>query len=410
MSNSALALDICEEHVVDASFLWLYRDQGIRSPNYSAHDVAEVDERIEAHLDGLRLAGEIGWQAAEENLKWEQPGEVFTGTAMAFSIGKKRLIDKVMDVGTASVQVARGAISGIAWIQDRDIAPFIRSFIQSKEPMIQRIGIGACAVLRKDMGEVLAQFLKNDTPVVCSRALKAAGEFGRVDVLEECLSHIHSKDQEGAFWAAWSAALLGDLGASTDKLKSIALQGGKHAERACDLAGRNMNVNDAQEWLQELSSKTENLRLAIVLGNAIGMPVLVSWLINMMTVPALARKAGEAFTNITGADLVDMELAGDEPEGFEAGPTEDPRDGFVEMDADEDLPWPDVNRIAPWWAAHKNSYDPHQRYLLGRPIQAESLQEALLYGKQPQRHAAALEQVLLSPGHGLVEVRARTIR
>ena len=61
MSNSAFALDICEEHVVDASFLWLYRDQGVRSPNYTAQDVAEVDSRIEAHLDGLRLAGEVGW-------------------------------------------------------------------------------------------------------------------------------------------------------------------------------------------------------------------------------------------------------------------------------------------------------------------------------------------------------------
>jgi uncharacterized protein (TIGR02270 family) len=139
------------------------------------------------------------------------------------------------------------------------------------------------------------------------------------------------------------------------------------------------------------------------------MPVLVSWLINMMTVPALARKAGEAFTNITGADLVEMELAGDEPEGFEAGPTEDPQDEFVEMDADEDLPWPDVNKIAQWWAVHKESFNPHQRYLLGQPISQQNLDHVLMYGKQTQRHAAALELALLSPGHPLAAVRARTV-
>jgi len=407
MSNS-FAIDICEEHVVDASFLWLYRDQGVRSPNYTAQDVAEVDERIEAHLDGLRIAGEVGWQAAEENLQWEEPGEVFTGTALAFAIGKKRLIDKVMEIGAGSVDLARGAISGIAWIKDRDIWPFIRSFIQSQEPMVQRIGIGACGTLRTDMGDVLNQFLKNDNPIVCSRALKAAGELGRVDLLDDCLAYLNDKDEENKYWAAWSAALLGDL-ASTETLKSIALQGGKRAEYACDMAGRNMNLKDAQEWLQELGGQPENLRLAIILGNAIGMPVLISWLINMMTIPTMARKAGEAFTNITGADLVEMELAGDEPEGFEAGPTEDPQDEFVEMDADEDLPWPDVNRIAQWWAAHKNSYDPHQRYLLGQPITNEALEGILTYGKQTHRYAAALELGLLAPGHPLVSIRARTI-
>ncbi|MGD8592142.1 MAG: TIGR02270 family protein [Gammaproteobacteria bacterium] len=407
MSNSTFALEICEEHVIDASFLWLYRDQGIRSPNYTARDVAEVDERIEAHLDGLRLAGEIGWQAAEENLRWDEPGEVFTGTAVAFSIGKKSMVDKVIEIGAGSVELARGAISGIAWIQDRDIAPFIRSFVQSKEPMVQRIGIGACAVLRKDMGEVLNQFLGHNDPIVCSRALKAAGELGRVDLLDECLAYMDDSNEEVKFWAAWSAALLGDLD-SAEILKNMAQQGGKYSDRACDMAGRNMNLNDAQAWLQELGNKPENHRLAIILGSAIGMPVLITWLINMMTIPALARKAGEAFTNITGSDLVEMELAGDEPEGFEAGPTEDPADEFVELDEDEDLPWPDINKIAQWWATHKNAYDPHQRYLLGQPILKETLDQVLIHGKQTQRHAAALELALLSPGHPLIDVRART--
>lgn len=408
MSNSPFSLEICEEHAVDASFLWLLRDQAVRSPNYSVHDLAELDERLEAHLDGLRIAGETGWQVADKNLSWTEAGEVFTGAVVAFSIGKKQYIDKVLEIGAGSEKIARGVISGIAWLQDKDIAPFIRSFIQSNEPLMQRIGIGVCGVLRKDMGEVLNQFLKNNNPIVCSRALKAAGELGRVDVLDNCMSHLESDDPDVRFWAAWSAALLGDLEA-TDNLKNIALQGGPFAESACDMAGRNMNLRDAQDWLQELGKNQENHRLAIIFANAIGTPVLISWLINMMTIPDLARKAGEVFTNITGADLVDLELAGDVPEDFEAGPSEDPADEFVKMDADEDLPWPDINKVAQWWSAHKNSYDSHKRYLLGHPITKESLQEVLKYGKQTQRHAAALETALLSPGHPLIEVRARTV-
>jgi len=398
----------CEHFADDASFLWLYRDQAVRSPNYNGSEVAELDDRIEAHLDGLRVAGDIGWQTVENNLSWREAGEVFTGTAIAFSIGKKRFIDQVMEIGAQSPKTARGAISGMAWISDRDTTPFIKSYMQSKEPMVQRIGIGACGVMRKDPGEILAQFLKSDSPLVCARALKTAGELGRVDALDACLANLNNKDSEVQFWAAWSAALLGDLEA-TEVLKNIALQGGSRAERACDMAGRNMNVKDAQNWLQELGSTSENLRMAIIFANAIGMPVLIGWLINMMTIPELARKAGEAFTNITGADLVELQLAGDQPEAFEAGPSENPAEEMVEMDADEDLPWPDVNRVAQWWAAHTSSFEPHQRYLLGRPVVMDSLKDVLQNGKQTQRHAAALELAMLSPGHPLIEVRARTV-
>jgi uncharacterized protein (TIGR02270 family) len=217
---------------------------------------------------------------------------------------------------------------------------------------------------------------------------------------------MNHENEEVRFWAAWSAALLGDLEA-TEILKAIALNAGKLAERACDMAGRNMNVNNAQLWLRELGSKPESLRFAVILANAIGMPVLVDWLINVMTIPEVARKAGEAFSCLTGADLVEMQLDGDEPEGFEAGPTEDPADEYVKMDADEDLPWPDIEKVAHWWETQKASYEPHQRYLLGQPISKQTLDRVLLYGKQTQRYAAALELALLSPGHPLAEVQAR---
>ena len=120
MSNSAFSFELCEEHAVDASFLWLLRDQAVVSPNYNLHELAELDERVEAHLDGLRLAGEVGWQVAESNLSWQEAGEVFTGTAIAFAMGRKKLIDQVMEIGAQSMKTMRGAISGIAWINDRD--------------------------------------------------------------------------------------------------------------------------------------------------------------------------------------------------------------------------------------------------------------------------------------------------
>jgi uncharacterized protein (TIGR02270 family) len=127
-------------------------------------------------------------------------------------------------------------------------------------------------------------------------------------------------------------------------------------------------------------------------------------------IPPLARVAGEAFTMITGIDIAYEDLEGEWPDGFEAGPTEDPEDDNVEMDADENLPWPNPELIQKWWSTHKGEFQNGVRYLLGKPISTEWLQDVLRNGRQRQRAAAALELAIRQPGQPLFEVRAPGFR
>ena len=62
------------------------------------------------------------------------------------------------------------------------------------------------------------------------------------------------------------------------------------------------------------------------------------------------------FTMITGVDVADDHLEGEWPEGFEAGPTENPEDEDVVMDRDEDLPWPEPKLIHEWWHKNKTNF------------------------------------------------------
>ena len=55
---------IITQHAEEAAFLWLQRDAAVREPHYSLADLAELDNRVEAHIDGLRIAGDAGWGAA----------------------------------------------------------------------------------------------------------------------------------------------------------------------------------------------------------------------------------------------------------------------------------------------------------------------------------------------------------
>ena len=62
---------IIEQHAEEASFLWLLRDSAVNESHYSLSDLANLDNRVEAHLDGLRIAGDEGWETCKETLALE---------------------------------------------------------------------------------------------------------------------------------------------------------------------------------------------------------------------------------------------------------------------------------------------------------------------------------------------------
>jgi len=96
------------------------------------------------------------------------------------------------------------------------------------------------------------------------------------------------------------------------------------------------------------------------------------------------------------------------PAGFAAGPTEDPE--AENMDPDEDLPWPKPEAIHTWWKNNQGQFRSGIRYLLGKPMSPDWLQDVWRNGRQRQRAAAALELALQQPGQPLFEVRAPGFR
>src|SRR5258708_36078780 len=80
---------IVEQHGEDTSFLWLQRDNAVRAPHYSLKDLVKLDSRVEAHIDGLRVAGGDGWALALEQLKHPEAGGCFAGVGLAPGRGGK---------------------------------------------------------------------------------------------------------------------------------------------------------------------------------------------------------------------------------------------------------------------------------------------------------------------------------
>lgn len=76
------------------------------------------------------------------------------------------------------------------------------------------------------------------------------------------------------------------------------------------------------------------------------------------------------------------------------------------MDQDEDLPWPNAQLIEKWWFTHRIEFTNGTRYLLGKPMTVDSLNQALQIGRQRQRTAAAIELAMRQPGQPLFNASA----
>ena len=50
--------DLVEEHFEELAFLWGQRRGALRSPRFMPRDLDRLEKRIEAHLQGLLIAGD----------------------------------------------------------------------------------------------------------------------------------------------------------------------------------------------------------------------------------------------------------------------------------------------------------------------------------------------------------------
>ena len=398
---------VISQHLEEAAFLWLLRDSAVNAPNYTLDELASLDDRVEANVDGVVIAGDAGVALCAEALEEGEPGEVFAAAAVALRTGNGKLLEQAVEVAQQSEENRRALISAAGWVDANSFQSFSALLLQSSSTLYQYMGIGGYAVQRIDPGERLTQFLVSDNPVLRARALKAAGELQRKDLLPALRNVKADDDPAVCFWAVWSGAMLGDTNARKNLRAFVAHPAFRR--RALAIYLRVCSAQEAQSMIRGLASDEQTARLAFMGSGIVGDPFYIPGLIARMDVPSAARVAGEAFSMITGVDLAYDDLDLDEPLA-EMGPTDDPEDENVEMDEDEDLPWPDKALVNEWWQKNQGRFQPGTRYLLGQPITAKNCQRVLREGYQLQRIAAALELALMNLDEPLFEWRAPGFR
>ena len=180
--------DIYEQYVDDASFLWVLRSIAVEQPHQDLTSLRELEQRIEAQLDGLMTAVEDAWEICLQALEHEESGEVFTSTVIAFRSHDIVKIQKVIEVGLCSDETAKGLISAMGWLPGNLVHPWIKKFFTSKDLGHKYIALAACSVRRENPGEYLNRILERDDckqhEKLYARALRLIGELRRQDLMQ----------------------------------------------------------------------------------------------------------------------------------------------------------------------------------------------------------------------------------
>ncbi|MBI2899863.1 MAG: hypothetical protein HYY17_06745 [Planctomycetes bacterium] len=166
---------VLDQHAEETAFLWILRDNAVRAPHYDLPQLARLDSRVEAHLDGLRVAGEDGWKRALDELKHGEPGEVFAAASLATD--DEARFRTVLDAAK-SPELERAVVSAIGWAPSEP--PALRKLLASDSPRLRRLALAGCAVRRLDPGPALDAALASSDEALRKTGRRAAELLGRV--------------------------------------------------------------------------------------------------------------------------------------------------------------------------------------------------------------------------------------
>lgn len=401
---------VVRRHAEEVATRWWRRDSAyVDHPRTGFSTLAQYDETIDAHLDGLQLAGSLGLDMLEQALAVNAPdisADIFAALALAYLSEDEAVIADML-ARTDALPGKAWALQGVfAWHDTARVKAALEAHLGDANPRYRDAALAQCHTHRLSGGDCLPAILNGSEPELLARALRTAGECGRVDLLPAVLGWLakaRQADPAIAYWAAWSATLLGGFNEDAfNALDWVVRQGNGNQRGALKLICLSLPPPRLPSYLETLSPLPGAPALAIQAMGWSGQATHAGWLIEQMRVPSLAVVAGEAFRLISGFDCEQNDAAQDPPPSGES----------IDAAAEAGYPYPDADRVAAWWRANQAHYRGDSRLdsrlLMGRPVASDWLAEILDQGEQEYRELAALHWALMRPGSILLPTRAHS--
>jgi uncharacterized protein (TIGR02270 family) len=405
-------MDVLEEHLNEAAFLWSQWERALVSPLYDLADTAECEERLLAHVHGLVVGGEVAVGALLlPALEAEEVERISAAVMALLSGGGKRELEKVLAVLDSAGEVQRAGIGRAMALSGReDLEAMLLKRLSAEELALQVAAFQVLAFRGTAPHETRTRWLSQEVVEPVIAALRAPGPLPR-EIAQTALPQLLVDPRPGVREAAIVAGLVSGARAAWKTCRKVAEEGGAGRRPALTVLALGGDERDA-EWLVG-QLRQEDLRADVLWalgfsGHALAAQACLECMGGEDRTAALA---GEAFSAITGLKL----------EGEYRKPPKEEADALVpleEEDLNADLvPGPEASLAVPvredvvrWWDKAQKSFERGTRYLRGNKLDAGGLLEALRREPMRRRPALALELAIRSRGAHQLQTRAFTRR
>jgi uncharacterized protein (TIGR02270 family) len=354
-------IDVLEEHLEELDFLWEQRERFVFAPGWTVQDLANLEERAEAHLDGLRIGGEAAIEIARPFLAGDEKG---AATAAAFTFLASDDPGRAREVLAALAGAPEPAADGIR-------IALRHSEVRLAEDGLYDLALGPDLRLRALAADVLTfhrlrpppeieGLLDHEDGEVRALGFAAAGRAGKVLTARHLEGAL--KDEQPHVRAAGLEAAARCGLAELPSICRRAAGGYEPVPEALEFLGVVGGPADVRH-LETAMRDAAVAPVAILAAGDLGNPALVPALLTAMGDAGLSELAAVAFSRITGVEVPRLAA----PATAAAG------DRLADTQA---LP-PDVDRLRAIWDSVRDRLPRAQRCERGQDLDCISLAAAL---------------------------------
>ena len=396
-----MLVDIVEEHRDDAAYLFERRQASLGMLDMTRADLAALDERLRASLDGILVAGNAVWDLVRPGLTKGSAGESFVAASIALESGNPSSVAELgTAMGGASGEIAEGILGACCLTSRPDVSGFLQQHLSGDSPNACVIALEALIYRRINPGPCLEQALQAPQGPLLVAGIRGVGVFRLRHHLHLVEAHACSPDPEVSETALESLLLL-DPGRCRRRCREAMEAELPAAATAAGLLGVLGHSEDLEPLVRASGSGEARLAREAILGlGNLGDVAAVPLLIESLKKPRLAGVSGIALKRIFGEALA---VKDNQPEE-----TSDQEAEEGEWTADDDLPRLSPDGVKTWWEKEFSRYYSGVRHRAGAELGSS--------GKRPDTPLGllryeALERALVSESDVLLpEVAEAAVR
>jgi uncharacterized protein (TIGR02270 family) len=401
-----MMLDILEEHLEEAAWLYDVRARLLRSYHVTLADLAEWDERWMAHVDGLVIGDAASRPILERGLDEGDEGTACAAAAAYAcwdSPSDRSRVERLL--------TDRGFPHPGPFVLGLELAPFDRhetwaaDWLRAEAPGLRTAGLEVCRHRGLAVpAEVLRPLLRLDEqpPEVLRAALRLAGDL-KIAGCNSYLDAAMGSGDPGVAGAALEAGILAGLRGARERWRATVRAAGAAADPAMlERLGVYGAFEDLPFLLQALEEPALGPAAIRALGR-LGHAGAAEALVERAGDPEVGRLAVHSLATLFGARF-ESAPPGPGPVAARGGPAGAPEtvsgteaesaDDDEDLDPFEGLTAPDPEAVRRWWAENSSRFPRAVRWRSGAAFSAGAALATLREGPLADRPAAAIEAAM----------------